>query len=53
MEIEKELTLTLSFNVGTVADVEEAKEELEERFKQENKTAEDVFWNNLELEEAE
>jgi len=46
----RELRLNLSFFVeGKDLDLAEARNKLEERFNRENKTAENEFWDNLEL----
>jgi len=48
-EREQELRLNLSFGVVGCEDLEEAKNQLEEAFGRENRTAENEFWDNLEL----
>ena len=45
----RELRLNLSFFVTDCKNLDEAKRQLEERFNRENKTAENEFWDNLEL----
>ena len=49
MEKEQELRLNLSFGVVGCKNLEEAKTQLEENFGRENRTAENEFWDNLEL----
>ena len=48
----KELRLNLTFGVEGVKDLSEAKNQLEEAFGRENRTAENEFWDNLELVEV-
>ena len=52
MEREQELRLNLSFGVVGCKDLAEAKNQLEENFGRENKTAENIFWDSLELVEV-
>ena len=52
MEKEQELRLTLSFGVVGCKDLAEARNQLEEAFGRENRTAENEFWDNLELVET-
>ncbi len=49
MEKEQELRLSLSFGVVGCVDLAEARNQLEECFGRENRTAENEFWDNLEL----
>lgn len=48
-EKELELRLNLTFGVEGCKDLEEARNQLEECFGRENRTAENEFWDNLEL----
>ena len=49
MEKEQELRLNLSFGVVGCEDLAEARNQLEEALIRENRTAENEFWDNLEL----
>ena len=51
-EKEQELRLNLSFGVVGCKDLTEARNQLEEVFGRENRTAENEFWDNLELVEV-
>jgi len=48
-EREQELRLNLSFGVVGCKDLAEARNQLEEAFSRENRTAENEFWDGLEL----
>lgn len=48
-EREQELRIKLVFGVVGCKDLEEARNQLEECFVRENRTAENEFWDNLEL----
>jgi len=48
-EREQELRLNISFSVTNCKDLAEARNQLEENFGRENRTAENEFWDNLEL----
>ena len=52
MESIKELRINQSFEVFNCETLEEAKEQLEAKFQRENRTAENEFWDNLELVEV-
>lgn len=47
--MEQELRLNLTFAVVDCKDLTEARNQLEETFGRENRTAENEFWDNLEL----
>ncbi len=49
MTKDKELRLNLSFSVEGCETKEEAFNQLEEKFGRENMTAENEFWDNMEL----
>ena len=48
----KELRINQSFEVSDVTSLSEAKEDLEKHFARHNTTAENQFWDNLELVEV-
>lgn len=52
MEKEQELKINMTFGVVGCKSLDEAKEQLEEAFSRENRTAENEFWDNLELTEV-
>jgi len=47
--VEQELRLNMVFGVVGCKDLTEARNQLEEAFGRENRTAENEFWDNLEL----
>jgi len=48
-ENERELRLNLTFSVSGCENLEEARNQLEEDLARQNMTAENEFWDNLEL----
>lgn len=48
-ENERELRLNLTFSVSGCKDLSEARNQLEENLARQNMTAENEFWDNLEL----